>query len=102
MIFSQSLKRPGFEIQIRVFYYLAELWMKLWITKHSSIGARSACRTSSLKDRICSTTERGWQKKAAQGSMIICDSLTAQKLRNDDRVRIFPLVSQASIDRLMD
>jgi DNA-binding transcriptional regulator YhcF (GntR family) len=50
----------------------------------------------------CSTTERGWQKKASQASMIICDSLTAQKLPNDERVRIFPLVSQASLDRLMD
>lgn len=50
----------------------------------------------------CLTTERGWQKKADQASMIICDSLTAQKLPNDVRVRIFPLVSQASLDRLMD
>ena len=50
----------------------------------------------------CSTTERGWQKKAVHASMIICDSLTAQKLPNDVRVRIFPLVSQASHDRLMD
>jgi GntR family transcriptional regulator len=50
----------------------------------------------------CSTTEPGWQKKAAQASMIICDSLTAQKLPNDGRVRIFPLVSQASVDGLMD
>jgi hypothetical protein len=41
-------------------------------------------------------------KESRPGSMIICDSLTAQKLPNDDRVRIFPLVSQASIDRLMD
>jgi GntR family transcriptional regulator len=50
----------------------------------------------------CSTAERGWQKKANQASMIICDPLTAKKLPNDERVRIFPLVSQASLDRLMD
>jgi len=50
----------------------------------------------------CLTTERGWQRKANQGSMIICDSLTARKFPNDERVRVFPLVSRSSVDGLMD
>ncbi|MGD9564444.1 MAG: GntR family transcriptional regulator [Pyrinomonadaceae bacterium] len=45
----------------------------------------------------CLTTNRGWRKGAEQASIIICDSLSAKQFPDDARVRVFPLIAEASL-----
>jgi GntR family transcriptional regulator len=47
-----------------------------------------------------STKDRGWKSKLRAASVIICDSVVASKLENDERVRAFPLIAASSIDQL--
>lgn len=49
-----------------------------------------------------STKERGWESRLDAASFVICDSKVAERLNGDLRLRTFPLVSSASIDRLRD
>jgi len=49
-----------------------------------------------------STKERGWKSRLDAASFVICDSKVAEHLNGDLRLRPFPLVSSASIDRLRD
>ena len=49
---------------------------------------------------ICSTREPEWTRSVRAASMIICDSVTATKIGNDDRVVVFPVISASSIDEL--
>jgi DNA-binding transcriptional regulator YhcF (GntR family) len=46
------------------------------------------------------TSLENWSRGLDNASMIICDSLTAQKFPNDKRVRPFRLISEASIEEL--
>lgn len=46
------------------------------------------------------TTDHDWRKGIDQASLIICDSLTAKQFPNDDRVRAFPLIAEASLENL--
>lgn len=47
-----------------------------------------------------STRDQGWTAKVTAASMIICDSVVAAGLTGDERLRVFPLISQASLDEL--
>lgn len=47
-----------------------------------------------------STKQSGWQSKLRAASVIICDSVIANRLAGDDRARVFPLLSQSSLDEL--
>jgi GntR family transcriptional regulator len=49
-----------------------------------------------------STKETDWQKGLKNAAMIICDSLTAEKLAGDERVRVFPIVSDDSLNELRE
>jgi len=46
------------------------------------------------------TSERNWKKGLDQAAMIICDPLAANKFKSDARIRVFPIVSAASIIEL--
>lgn len=46
------------------------------------------------------TTERNWRKGTDQAALIICDFLTANEFPNDERVRVFPLIAEASLEEL--
>lgn len=48
-----------------------------------------------------STKDSGWRSKLRAASMIICDSVVASSLVGDERVRVFPLLSQSTIDGLL-
>lgn len=48
-----------------------------------------------------STKDSEWRSKLRAASVIICDSVVASRLSGDDRVRVFPLVSQNSIDEIV-
>jgi len=47
-----------------------------------------------------STKYSDWTNGLQSASMLICDSLTAKSFPEDDRVRIFPLISDDSISEL--
>lgn len=51
---------------------------------------------------VRSTTDENWQRGLENVSMIICDSLTAQHLPNDEKVRPFPLIAEDSMQNLRD
>ena len=44
--------------------------------------------------------DKNWQKGLSNASMIICDSLTARNFEQDNRVRIFSLISEQSLTDL--
>lgn len=48
----------------------------------------------------CSTASRGWQRSLKSVTTIICDSVTAKKLPGDERVKVFPLIADSSLDEL--
>ena len=45
-------------------------------------------------------SEKNWQKGLSNASMIICDTLTAKHFEDDQRVRIFRLISNQSLNEL--
>lgn len=47
-----------------------------------------------------STAEENWKKGLTKVSMIICDALTAKEFKDDDRVNIFKLIADSSIEEL--
>lgn len=49
---------------------------------------------------IRSTNEAEWKKGLDLAEMIICDSLTAAEIPNDERVRVFRLISDESVSDL--
>jgi len=49
-----------------------------------------------------STKSADWQKGLKNAAMIICDSLTAKEFPEDARVRVFPIVSDDSLDELRE
>ncbi len=51
---------------------------------------------------VRSTAEDGWRNGLGDVSMIICDSLTAEDLPNDEKVRPFPLIAEDSLQDLYE
>jgi GntR family transcriptional regulator len=49
---------------------------------------------------VRSTAEPDWRKGLESAAMIICDSLTSKSLGNYEKVRIFPLIAQESLENL--
>ena len=47
-------------------------------------------------------SDSSWRRSLAGVSTIVCDSLTASLLADDDRVRIFPIVAEESLERLCE
>ncbi|MEO8072353.1 MAG: GntR family transcriptional regulator [Acidobacteriota bacterium] len=47
-----------------------------------------------------STADKQWKKGLQKVSMIICDFLTAKEFKNDNRIRVFRLVADSSLDKL--
>ena len=48
----------------------------------------------------CSTHESGWDRRLSAASIIICDSVTAAKIADDERKIVFPVVSANSLAEL--
>jgi GntR family transcriptional regulator len=46
------------------------------------------------------TTDRDWRKGIDQAALVICDSLTAKEFQDDERIRVFQLVAEASFEQL--
>ncbi|MCD9186972.1 MAG: GntR family transcriptional regulator [Pyrinomonadaceae bacterium] len=72
-------------------------WKKFLVwSKTFLIAARIEAECLILKDAKL----KNWQKGLENASIIICDSLTAAKLRLKDNVRVFPIVSEQSLAEL--
>jgi len=72
-------------------------WEKfLELAKMFLLAARVAPETLVLR----STAEPDWKNGLQTVSLIICDSATAKELPNDERVRVFRLIADASLDEL--
>jgi DNA-binding transcriptional regulator YhcF (GntR family) len=49
---------------------------------------------------VRSTAEPDWRKGLDNAAMIICDSLTSKSFQNNEKVRVFPLIAQESLENL--
>ncbi|NNE67546.1 MAG: winged helix-turn-helix transcriptional regulator [Pyrinomonadaceae bacterium] len=49
---------------------------------------------------VRSTADDGWEKGISSADLIIADSLAAESFRNDARLRVFPLISDHSLEEL--
>jgi len=49
---------------------------------------------------VCSTHDRNWTKIIRNAALIICDAVTAKLLDGDERVRLFPLIAESSLNEL--
>lgn len=47
-----------------------------------------------------STADKHWKKGLTEVSMIICDALTAKEFENDERVKVFRLIADSSLNEL--
>ena len=47
-----------------------------------------------------STGEPGWKRGLSSASIIICDSSTALEFSKDDRIRVFKLLKEDSLEKL--
>ena len=47
-----------------------------------------------------STADKNWKKGLQKVSMIICDFLTAKEFENDNRIKVFRLVADSSLNKL--
>jgi len=72
-------------------------WEKFLVwSKTFLIAAQIDAECLILKD----TKLKNWQRGMENASIIICDSLTAKKLKSKERVRIFPIISEQSLAEL--
>lgn len=49
---------------------------------------------------LLSTADKHWKKGLKKVSIIICDALTAREVDNDDRVKVFRLIADSSLNEL--
>lgn len=49
----------------------------------------------------CSTHETDWQRRLKSASIIICDVVASAQIGHDDRVSVFTVISQSSIEELL-
>lgn len=69
-------------------------WEKfLYLSKTILVAAKIVPECLILKN----TKQKNWQKGLEIAAIIICDSLTATKLKIKDNVKIFPIISNQSI-----
>lgn len=86
-------KRPSGDDLIAV----VSRWEKfLNLAKMFLLAARIEPETLILR----SANEPNWKKGLANVSLIICDSLTVKEFSADERVRVFQLISDSSLDEL--
>lgn len=72
-------------------------WKKFLVwSKTFLIAAQIDAECLILKD----TKLKNWQKGLENASIIICDSLTAKKLKSQENIRIFPIISEQSLAEL--
>jgi hypothetical protein len=69
------------------------IWAKMFLV---------AAKVESDSIILRSTKDAGWQKGLKNASMIICDSLTAGKFPADERVRVFSIVADDSLQELRE
>lgn len=76
---------------------IASGWEKfLLLSKTILVAAKVEPDSLILKN----TKLKNWRKGLEKVSMIICDSLTAAKLGFDEKVRVFPIISEQSLKEL--
>lgn len=74
-------------------------WEKfLTLAKMFLLAARIAPETLILR----STNQPDWKKGLPTVSLIICDSLTAMEFPGDERVRVFRLIADSSLDKVRE
>lgn len=74
-------------------------WEKfLTLAKMFLLAVRIAPETLVLR----STNESNWKNGLQTASMIICDSSSAKEFPDDERVRIFRLIADASLEKLRE
>lgn len=74
-------------------------WKKFLVwSKTFLIAAQIDAECLILKD----TKLKNWQKGLENASIVICDSLTATKLKLKETVRIFPIISEQSLAELKE
>ncbi|HQU86135.1 MAG TPA: GntR family transcriptional regulator [Pyrinomonadaceae bacterium] len=74
-------------------------WEKfLLLSKTFLIAAKVAPECLILKD----TKQKNWRKGLENVSMIICDSLTATKLKPHENLRVFPIISEQSLNEVKE
>ena len=49
---------------------------------------------------VRSSSSDGWEKSVEQANMLICDSLTASRLPNSAKLKVFRLISDESVDEI--
>lgn len=69
------------------------LWAKMFLT---------AANVESDSIILRSTKTADWRKGLKNAALIICDSLTAKEFRGDERVRVFPIISDDSLNELSE
>lgn len=74
-------------------------WEKfLFLSKTFLIAAKVAPECLILKN----TKQKNWRKGLENVSMIICDSLTATKLKPHENIRVFPIISEQSLNEVKE